>query len=220
VSRPAVEVVLPKGGPTVVLAELGATEVLLALRAAGGHANDLAARLECVRASLRRVNGTEVTPADVAGALLQKLVPRSRHHLQLCTAWGRIHEPDEEQIDAVKASVSIDVGEVESWTVTLPDGRRVTLVEQPLETVGEALRAKAKNPSAQQLQAALGALRRSVRAVDGRAVVAEELDGKGWDRLFSFRETLLLAVVWQDMQVGDQEDLEALGEAIRAGGTR
>lgn len=217
--RDAFEVHLPHG-PTVVLALLTTSEVLVALRASGARANDLESRLECVRGSLRRVGDVEVTPATVAGRLLDKVLPRPRHQLQLCTVFGRIHEPSEDELAAVKASVSVDVGEVETWTVTLPDGRRVALVEQPVATVGEALRAKAKNPSAQQIQAALEALRRSVRSVDGQAVTVEDLGGKGWDARFSFRETMLLAAVWQDMELGDQEEIEALGEAIRPGGTR
>jgi len=221
--RTATEVTLPSGR-VIVLAELTCSEVVTAIKASGKDANELEARLECVRASLRQVDGREVTYLDVAGALVKRHLPRFRDRNQAGLAWNLLHAPTEEQVDACRASVAVGESEEgETWAVTLPDGRAVVLAEPDEATVGECMRnarAEAKGAGAQNLLATIDGLRRSVRSVDGRGVSREDLSGARWDRAFSVQETTLLGQIWEEMQVGTRQELEALGEAIRAGGTR
>lgn len=221
-ARNAIEAQLP-GGPHVVLAEMTCAEVINAIKGAGKDANPLVVRVECVRHALRQVDGREVRYVDVAGKLLHGCLPRFRHRTQAGLVWARLHDPTAEEIEAVKATVKVsEDGDGETWTATLPDGRSVTLAEPAEETVGDILRrvgSEVRSELAQQLVGAIDSLRDSVRAVDGRAVTGAELAGAGWDRLFSVKETILLSMVWQEMQMGSARELGELGELPLAGGT-
>lgn len=218
-TRAAFEVTL-SDGRTVVLAELGLSEVLHAMRAAG-DAPEVLIRLECVRRSLRKVDDTPLTYPAVVGALVKQYFPRTRDRIRLGAAWGKIHEPSDEDIAQVVASMTPRAGEAgELWAVKLPGDREVVIAEQDEEVFGAALKRAKGAGKGQDLQALAGtveALRVAVRQAAGRGVTPDELAGAGWDRLFNLRDTLLLARAWQEIHLGGAE--EDLGEPKPVAGT-
>jgi len=216
--RSAIEWQLPAGGPRIVLAELAPTEVLTAMRSAG-RVGPAEVRLECVRHSLREVDGRKVAYLDVAGGRLAQLLPRTRHQAAALRCWAQQHEPTADEIDAVRASARVEIGaDGERWTVTLPGDREATLAERDLATVGRAMdraRAGTRAESVAQLQTLLEGLRDSVVELDGRAA---DLSGRGIDAL-SVRECLLLGVAWEELHAAGAEEASVVGERKPAGGT-
>jgi len=207
--RTAYQIQVPRGGPSVVLAELTCSELLMAMKLAGTERSDvvrgLAVSREAVRMAIRQVDGVEVRSADLQGEGWKQHFPRTRHGFFLSRAWSHIHQPSEEEISSVVDGASVAVDDlVETWTVTLPDGREVVLAEADQETVGQALaraEREAKSPAAQEFLGVMEAGRRCIRSVAGQAVTAEDLEGRRWDKTFSVRETFLLARVWAEMHL-------------------
>jgi hypothetical protein len=218
--RRAFEYQIPDG-PRVVLAEMPVSEVLLAMKAAGAKAGPFTIRAESLRHSLREVDGHKVSFIDLAGDRLDKRIPRSRHQFALGQAWAKLHEPAQEEVEAVKASLSCAQDlQGERWGVTLPDGRRVVLAELRPATVDQALqraRTAGRNEALQQLVTVVESLRMAIVEIDGRAVSSAELDGEGWDERFSAKETLLLGVAWQE--AFSMPELDAMGEMKPVSGT-
>jgi len=197
--RAAVEVSL-RGGPTVVLADLTATEVATAAGAAGRNskvaevvAMDIAA--EGVRMSLRKVDGADVSYIDVAGDLFKERVPRTRHRLQLSRVWGDRHAPTEAQAEAFKATIEVEDGPAgEIWRATLPDGRKVAMTEPSDLTVREVMEATARGKN--EMAGAIAAGRAHVFEVGGQAVQPDSLKGKAWDQHFSAVDTVLVGLLF------------------------
>ena len=216
--RQAVEWQLPDG-PRIVLAELSPSEVLQAMRSAG-RASAVEVRLECVRHSLREVDGRRVGYHDVAGKLLtSRHLPRTRHQASAVRCWARQHEPLSGEVEAMRATIAVGLGvDGELWTVRLPTGRVAVLAERDLALVGAAMdraRASAKAESVAQLQSLLEGLRSSLVELDGHAV---DLSGRGID-LLSVRECLLLGVAWEELHAAGAEEATVVGEPRPAGGT-
>jgi len=215
-TRNAYQIQVPRGGPSVVLAELTCSELLMAMKLAGSERSDvvrgLAVGREALRMSIREVDGQPVTATDLQGDGWRQRFPRTRHGFFLSRAWSHIHQPTEEEISAVVDGAKVAVDDLaETWTVTLPDGREVVLAEADQETVGQALaraEREAKSPAAQEFLGVMEAGRRCIRSVGGKAVSAEDLEGRRWDQTFSVRETFLLGRVWSEMHLGDAWEAE------------
>lgn len=211
--RNAYEVKLPRG-PVVVIAELTCHELLLAMKAAGPEraamARGFAVSREAIRMSVRRVDGVDVAHHDLVGKRWRDHFPRTRHTFQLAQAWSQIHVPELAVVDAVINSAAVeDDGHTERWTVTLPDGRAVTLAEGDPDTVEDVMRqasASTRSEAAAEFGTLLEGCRRSVRQVNGQAVTAEDLEGRGWDQLFSVSETIILGRVWMDLHAGGENE--------------
>lgn len=220
--RNAYEVTLP-GGSVVVLAELTCSELLLAMKATGSEpaamVRGLAVSREALRLSVRSIDGEPVAVHDLMGDGWKKHFPRTRHTFQLANAWGQIHSPTDDEIDKImKAAAIEDDGETERWTLTLPGGRSVVMVEGDPDTVEDVMRRASvgtKSEAAQEFGVLLDGCRRSIRQIDGAAVGADDLAGKAWDNHFSVRETFILGRAWRGLHVGE----EAVGELKPVPGT-
>lgn len=215
--RNAYEVQLPNG-PLVVLVELSCSELLMAMRSAGSEpsasAQGFAVSREALRLSIRQVDGAAVKSYELEGTGWAKQFPRTRQVFQLTEAWGKIHLPTEAEIDAVTDDTAIeDDGTAERWSVQLPAGRVVVMVESDPDTVQDVMRRASNSsraPSAAELSTIIEGCRRSVREVDGSGVSADDLSGRKWDAYFSVRETLLLGRAWQQLHIGGEQ--AAVGE--------
>ena len=226
-ARPAFEIPAAGDRPRLVMVLLTVSDVLQAMRSAGKGASDGEIRRECVRYSLRKVGAASVKYLDLQGTQLNQHLPRVRHRNRAGIYWGKLHEPTvDERWDILQSmTVSVD-GEGEQYTVTLPDKRQVTLREIPATTVEQALaRARRGSQSAAfvELQAAVDALRSAVVRVGDEHLTADGLNGGGWDRRFSVKETLLLTAVLGELQTGEQEEedveIAPLGSESSASGT-
>lgn len=215
--RPAYEV-RPRGCPRLVLALLSVSDVLLAMRTAGANASDGEVRRECLRHSLREVGETPVTYLDLQGKGLSSHLPRTRHRTLAGTYFGRLHEPSlDERTAALEGVVVEDAGDVERWKVTLADGRVVTLEEQGEETVEQALkqaRRASQSGAYVELATVLESLRQAVVQIDDRALTPDALAGRGWDALFRVKETLLLSVIFMELQSGGQDAMEEAAQDV------
>lgn len=213
---------LTVGAVAYHLAELTPDELLLCLKAGGTDtptAAELAVALEGLRMSLRRVGDGAVSYAGLQGPGLTAAVPRTRHINQLVLAWRQLHLPTDEELAAARASLSVsDDGQRELYTVTLPGGPAVTFREQ---RVGELLAAarvgdRERSPGARTFAQGLASLRASITAIDGAP--PGDLAAR-WP--FGAKATYLLARVWDDVHLGQAEEvLEVLGgvKPVAAGG--
>ncbi|MEL6347803.1 MAG: hypothetical protein AAFV53_32155 [Myxococcota bacterium] len=212
-----------KRGPMFVLALLSVHEVILAMRSAGAKAGPMALKLECARFSLREIDGQKVEHAELVGSGINRFFPRVRHQNQLIIAWGRVHEPSLAEVAGVRRTLSVEVDETtERWSVILPDKRRIRFKEQDMATVEEMMvRARQDGEGAMLAQFSLivDNLRASITHIDEEQVDEKMLGGRRWSERFSVKDTMLLGEVWTDMQVGGDEDLEALGKPLGDGGT-
>lgn len=207
----------------VVLAELTPHECLMAYKRAGGGGEviqrALAAASEMLRMSIRAVNGEPVDDNVLEVEGVAAYVPRPRDRNKLRRVVGDIHSPTAEQLEEARRTVVVeDDGETETWTVTLPDGRRVVLGEIAETTMGEALAAAqkgSKSAVAVELLTAIESLRRSIRSVDGTTV---DLAGNRWSDVFSMAETRLLGELFAEMHGIDDEE-PVVGEAKPVSGT-
>ena len=213
--RPAYEI-KPRGCPRLVMALLSVSDVLLAMRTAGAGATDGEVRRECLRYSLREVGEAKVAYLDLQGKGLNSHLPRTRHRTIAGVYFGRIHEPTVDERFAALESVEVeDNGAAERWRVRLPDGRQVTLEEQGEQTVEQALqqaRRSSQSGAYVELHTVLESLRQAVVRLDDRPLTPDALAGRGWDTLFNVKDTLLLSIVFMEMQSGGQE---AMAEAAQ-----
>lgn len=209
-------------GLSVLLAELTPSELVNAMKLAGNSKSQVATGIDIgqagLRLSLREINGESVSYDQVEGPGIKRWVPRTRHVFALARAWSNIHQPTDAELERLEqdACWSFD-GAVESVTIRLPDGRAVQLVEQPPETVREALAVGELGARSQSAQAFLMALengRKSIRTIDGQPV---DLDGRKWDETFTVRETFILGHAWGLLHMGSDEDA-VLGEALPVSG--
>lgn len=213
---------LKAAGLSVLLAELTPSELVNAMKLAGNSKSQVATGIDIgqagLRLSLREINGEAVTYDQVEGDGIRRWVPRTRHVFALARAWSSIHQPTEAELERIETSAAWSFnGERETLTVRLLDGRAVELVEQPPETVREALAAGelgAKSQSAQAFLMAMESGRKSIRAIDGEPA---DLDGRRWDQVFSVKETFLVGHAWGLLHMGDDQDA-ALGEALPVSG--
>lgn len=104
-----------------------------------------------------------------------------------------------------------------AYEVALGD-RKVVFVELDTGGLRQAMQigGREKVEAARNLEVALAGLRLSVREVDGRRVGYDDLIGPKWDALFSVRETMLLAKCWNQVHMPEDQELDSVGEALRA----
>ncbi len=215
-TRQAFEATL-RDGTRVVLAEITPSEMLLALKLAGGDPSELVASSKAVRTALRfsvREVGTVAVRRDDLEARWGEYFPRTRHASELAEIWGRIHMPSEAETEAMRESMACETSADELWTVRLPGGRVVVMAEVPSQTVDDAMRAASQSSKSAQVQAfaaTIEAARRSIRRIDGAPVSAQDLAGARWDERFSVKETTLLGVAFNEIH-GTSGGPAAMGE--------
>lgn len=210
----AYEVALDGGdGPTVVLAELRPSQVLVAAKMVGAEPSREVRLLKlgqiAARMSVLSVDG------DASPAARETVLKKARWLNQLANAWGQIHSPtaaDMAAVEGMSCSVGLDG---ERWGLKLPgppdaDGkptsRLVVLAEVGPDTVAEAVREaelSAGSETAQGFLAQMTGPARSIRSIDGAAVSLADLRSgkgldawKGWDARFTVRETYVLGAAF------------------------
>ena len=205
-------------GLDVLVVELTPSQLTTAMKNAGVKATGIAVTREALRMSIKEIEGVEVKYADLAGAGWRKHLPRTRYTMGLARAFNQIHLPDDDETEAVVATMAVEVNaeDVELWTVTLPGGRAVVLAEVTDDTVAAAMQAAekaSKSIAAQSILATIGNVRKSLHSIDGKRISPDDSKGKKWDQLFSVRETYLLGAAWNEIHIGDVEGSVTGGEA-------
>ena len=121
-------------GLDVLVVELTPSQLTTAMKNAGVKATGIAVTREALRMSIKEIEGVEVKYADLAGAGWRKHLPRTRYTMGLARAFNQIHLPDDDETEAVVATMAVEVNaeDVELWTVTLPGGRAVVLADGPI----------------------------------------------------------------------------------------
>lgn len=211
-TREALEITLP-GGPVVVLAEITPTQFLHACKLGGSDPSAIVrgfrTTAEAMRQAVVRVDGTAKSYADLAGPGLDKAIPHARWYNALARYFGQLHVPTEAEVAELKGAMACTVDATgERWTVPLPGGPVVVMVEVPRETVADSLREameSGKSESAQAFVSMISGPRRAIREVDGAAVTAADLAGEGWDARFGVKATHLLGTAFAVIH-GEGED--------------
>lgn len=195
-------------GPTVVLAELTPSQVLIAAKLVGREASATARGMKLawngVRSAVREVDGEKVKPGESP-----RVVTRVPWLNQLAEAWTKIHVPTAEQFSAAVGCMSAVVGpDGERWRLTLPDGRLVEMAEVGPDTVAAAISEAELSAGSEAAQAFVGLMSgpaRAIRSVNGVPMSLADFRGKGadvwkgWDATFSVRDTYLLGAAFNQI---------------------
>jgi hypothetical protein len=209
--RRAVKVTLI--GCTLVLAECTPSELVDAYKGSAG--DTVSANLDVLARSVREFNGQPMTYLS-ALTMLREQFPRTRQQAALIRTLDSLHAFDEATVQAVVDSREPCEGKGGySEVVTLPDGRKVRLLELELRKVGAMLKAAQKtsklSEEAQSLSAMMDCLRKSVCEVNGEALRPEALEGQRWSEHFTTRETMALYAAWGAMHTDEEIEVE-MGE--------